>query len=117
MLDRNKQQMQKIVELFASGDIEAVDSLVGDDYLDHQGLYGNAETVSGQDGFRRVIEAARRFVPPRVYVEDLIAEGDRVVARLRWVWNQPAGHDERETIEIMRFRNGLAVEHWGARAE
>jgi predicted SnoaL-like aldol condensation-catalyzing enzyme len=52
-----------------------------------------------------------------VTIEDIIAEGDTVVARLQWHSTHPEGKKiERETIDILRFAHGKAVEHWGAEA-
>jgi hypothetical protein len=37
-----------------------------------------------------------------------------VVARLRWWGTTPSGEQiDRETIDIVRFANGRAFEHWG----
>ena len=113
-VDRNKQQMRKIVEVFATGDVAKVDQLVADDYIDHQGISGNP--IRGREGFRTVVESARRFSSPRVTVEEMLAEGDLVAARLRWRWTEPATAQGRETIDIMRFEDGVAAEHWGAHA-
>jgi ketosteroid isomerase-like protein len=52
-----------------------------------------------------------------VRIEDLIGEGDGAAARLRWHHKKADGTIvERETINIMRSRDGRAVEHWGADA-
>ena len=106
--------MQSMVCAFATGDVSNVDALVAATYLDHQGLGGGA--IRGPAGFRQVVAAARRAVPNLdVTIEDLIAEGDRVAARLRWHGTQAADGAtvNRETIDIVRFAQGQAVEHWG----
>jgi predicted SnoaL-like aldol condensation-catalyzing enzyme len=47
----------------------------------------------------------------------LIAEGDKVVVRLRWHSTDLTGKTlDRETIDIIRLANGQMVEHWGAEA-
>ena len=106
--------MRKMVEMFATGDISELGAVVSDDYHDHQGLRGVA--VTGADGFRRVVEAARAATGGlSVSVADLIADGDGAAARLRWRGVSPTGEPvDRETIDIVRTRNGRAVEHWGA---
>jgi predicted ester cyclase len=72
--------------------------------------------VRGADGFRRVVAGARSaFTHLEVTVEDLIAEGDRVAARIRWrgVLASDGRLVDRETIDIVRFADGQAIEHWG----
>jgi predicted ester cyclase len=106
--------MRSMVHAFATRDVSNVDALIAETYLDHQGLGGGA--MHGPTGFRQVVTAARRAVPNLdVTIEDLIAEGDRVAARLRWRGTQAANGAtvDRETIDIVRFAQGQAVEHWG----
>jgi predicted SnoaL-like aldol condensation-catalyzing enzyme len=103
-----------MVEMFRTGDISTVRSIVSDSYLDHQGV-GSGEIV-GADGFGHVVDVARQpFEALDVSIEDLFAEADRAVARLRWRGTLLSGEVvERETIDIVRVDDGLAVEHWGA---
>lgn len=99
--------------MFSTADLSGVDSIIAVGYIDHQGLEGIE--IRGPEGFSRVVRAARSALPDlQVDIEDLIAEGDRVVARLRWRGTQSTGERiERETIDIVRVANGQAVEHWG----
>ncbi len=112
----NKTAMKRIVDIFSSGDVSQIDAVIAPDYLDHQGL--GAGAMHGQAGFRHVVTVARAALPQlQVVIHDLIAEDDKVVARLRWHSHDPVGKMiDRETIEILRFRDGRAVEHWGAEA-
>lgn len=107
---------RRIVAIFLSGDLAEVEALIDPTYCDHQGLAGVA--LHGQAGFRQVVTAARAALPNlHITIEDLIAAGDKVVMRLRWHSHVTAGTAiERETIEILRFADGRAVEHWGAEA-
>ncbi len=77
-LNENKAATQKIVEMFATGDLVQLNEVIAPGYLDHQGL-GGVE-IRGQHGFRQVVTAARTGLPNlRVVIDDLIAEGDKVV--------------------------------------
>ncbi len=108
--------MQNMVSAFATGDVSNVDSLVAETYLDHQGLGSGA--IQGPEGFRQVVAAARSaYTYLAVTIEDLIAEGDRVAARLRWHGTRTSdgASVDRETIDIVRFAHGQAAEHWGIR--
>ena len=109
----NKNLMREIVRIFETGDISQVAALVDAQYVDHQGLDGIE--LKGADGFSRIVTAARNaFSDLQVSIEDLIAEDDRVVARLFWHGTRPTGEPfNRETIDIVRFAGGRAIEHWG----
>jgi predicted SnoaL-like aldol condensation-catalyzing enzyme len=116
-VDDAKSVMRKMVEIFATGNLETLDSVVSTAYVDHQGL-GDLE-VRGPEGFRRLVMAVRAPHKKDVWVriEDLIGEGDGAAARLRWHHRKADGTVvERETINIIRSMDGQAVEHWGADA-
>ncbi len=106
-----------MVEMFATGDVSGVASVVHAEYLDHQGLGG--DPMHGPQGFTTVVMAARTNAARLdVEIADIIAGGDRVVLRLRWSRRDvDARHSVRETIEILRFQDNLAVEHWGAHSD
>ena len=102
--------------MFNSGDVGGVEELVHAEYHDHQGLYG--EPRFGPTGFAEVVAVARSGCATLdVTVEDLVEQGDRAAARLRWRGTRRTGERvERETLEMIRVRDGLAVEHWGGRS-
>lgn len=103
-----------MIEAFTTGDIAEVDQFVSKDYLDHQGLDGGK--IHGAEGFKKVVTTARRnSINAQVHIEDMIAENDKVAVRLRWQGVNASGKViSRETIDIVRFENGPAIEHWGA---
>lgn len=105
--------MHKIVEIFNTGDLDAVPSVVAAEYEDHQGL-GDIE-IRGPGGFQELVTAVRRS-GEHVEIEDLVAQGDRVAARLSWHRSTEAGRTSRETIDILRIADGRAIEHWGTHA-
>ena len=89
-----------MLDMFATGDISTVDAVVAANYVDHQGL-GGAD-IRGSEGFSSVVQAARTaFYHLEVTIEDLIAEGDRVAARIHWFGSLPNGGTvDRETLDI-----------------
>jgi hypothetical protein len=102
-----------IVDILATGDLDAVSAAVAEGYVDHQGL-GGVE-VRGWHGFRRVVEAVHESSDVRVTIEDIVAAGDTAALRLRWHGRNPTGQTvTRETLELLRFVDGRLVEHWGA---
>lgn len=108
--------MQKVVAIFSTGDFSDVDLIFSPDYVDHQKPPGME--IDGPDEFKQIVTDARQSVRElMVTIEDLIAEADRVVGRLRWHILDLTGKEiQRETIDILRFEQGQVVEHWGAEA-
>ena len=118
----NIQLMRRMVNMFSTGDLSTVESLVSLNYVDHQGIGGSK--IYGPKGFAHVVTLFRQARPRlRVTIETLTANGNHVEAKL--IWCDPgskAGPDswcayEKRTIEIVRFANGQAVEHWGRKVD
>ena len=105
-----------MVDVFKTGRFDDVEMIVDSGYLDHQGLGG--QPLLGPSGFKSVVSAARSgFDSLNVIVEDLIETEDQAVARLRWKGARKSGEsEERETVEWIRVRGEVAVEHWGGRS-
>src|SRR3989442_8708075 len=58
----------------------AADELIAADFVDHTPLPGQ---LPGRDGFKQVLRTIRTAFPDATEtIEDLVAEGDRVVARV-----------------------------------
>jgi len=115
-VSEHKAVTQKIVAIFNTGDLAEVDTLFSVEYVDHQRPAWLDET--GPEEFRQIVLSARTSLPNlQVTIEALVAEGNSVAARLHWHSVHPAGTIiDRETIDMLRFVNGKAVEHWGAEA-
>ena len=115
-MDSNKTAAKKVVEIFNTGDLSAVDLLFSSEYIDHQ--RPSWMQVTGQEEFKQIVTSARKSLPNlQVTIEDVIAEGDRVTMRLQWHSTDANGKKiDRETIDILRFGSGIVVEHWGAEA-
>jgi predicted ester cyclase len=74
--------------------------------------------ANGPEEFGQIVTGARKSLPNlKVTIEELIAEGDTVAARLQWhSIDATRKKINRETIDILHFVNSQAVEHWGAEA-
>ena len=72
--------MRSTYERINKGDIAGFGDLVADDFVEHQGL-PDLPTKEGTLEFFRILLAA--FPDMRMTVEDLIASGDKVMARVR----------------------------------
>ena len=113
--------MRRAYELISGGDIDGFGGLVAAGFVEHEETPGLAPTKAGALELFRGDRAA--FPDMRMAVEEIIASGDRTVARVTVSGTQdgefmgmpPSGRPvEVRLIDIMRFDDaGLIAEHWG----
>jgi steroid delta-isomerase-like uncharacterized protein len=119
-LEANKALVRRWFEETDKGSFGIIDELCAPDYVDHSPpLPGMGE---GSEGVRRANTALTAAFPDTVHIiEEQIAEGDRVVTRLRGrgtflgecLGIPPNGKVVEITgISIHRIANGKLVEHW-----
>ena len=91
--------------------MEQADDLFTPDFLHHNVPEGTARGPEGQKAF---VTAMRAQVPGlRLRIEDLIAEGDRVVARWTGTYTPPAGGERSYPgVDILRIEDGKIAELW-----
>ena len=108
--DVGKSVLLRMLEMFASGEVEAAPETVSDDYHDHE----PGAHARGVNGFRERVRVTRRpYVALDVWPEGLFAERDQVTAQLHWQGVLPSGDTvDRVTIDVLRVSDGRAVEHW-----
>jgi steroid delta-isomerase-like uncharacterized protein len=104
----------------ATGDLGALDEVLAPHAVDDNPTPGQA---SGRDGIKRAFGEFRLAFPDlRLTVEDMIAEGDKVVCRIRtdathrgaFQGVPPTGKRVTQTgIDILRFAGDRLVERWG----
>ena len=107
-------------EVINKKNLAAIDEFIDPQMVDHTLPPGVPAGIEGQ---RQVFSMYSTAFPDAHFtVEDLIAEGDRVVARLSVSATQhgafmglpPTGKHVRFTgIDIIRIAGGKLVEHWG----
>ena len=118
--EANKALVRRWFEETDKGNLAIIDELCAPDYLDHSPpLPGMGE---GSEGVRRANVALASAFPDTVHIiEDQLAEGDKVVTRLRGratflgecLGIPPNGKVVEITgISIHRIENGKLVEHW-----
>ena len=113
--------IRRMYDLINAGDIDGFGDALADDFVDHEELPGLAPTKDGVMAFFRMYIAA--FPDLRMNPEDVIANGDKAVARVRatgthqgeFMGMPPTGkHVNVQLVDIIRFGDdGLAREHWG----
>jgi predicted ester cyclase len=110
---------RRLIEVgIGQGDLSVLDELMAENIVEHQ--RGNRP---GRDGARDVSATLHRWLSDfSLTVEDLAVAGDTVWTRNRArgintgavMGNAPSGAPvEVDVIDILRFEDGMAVEHWG----
>jgi steroid delta-isomerase-like uncharacterized protein len=112
---------RRLYDLLNAGDIDGFGALLADDFVEHEETPGLAPTKDGVLEFFRMYRAA--FPNLRMDPEDVLASGDKVVARVRAtvthegeLMGMPGTGKsvDVQLIDIMRFdEDGLVAEHWG----
>ena len=120
MSEENKALFRRITDAFSMGDLSAFDELVAPQYIEHNPAPGQE---SGPEGLKQIAAMFRTAFPDmQVTIEDLIAEGDKVVGRIttrgthkgEFLGAPPTNQVvDMQEIHIVRFSDGKMVEHWG----
>jgi steroid delta-isomerase-like uncharacterized protein len=120
--EQNKQITRRFYdEVINQGNLNLIDELVADDFVEHEAFPGLSSDKAGVRAFFELFRSA--FPDLRMQVEDMIAEGDRVAARCRMTGSHRGEFLELpatgkrfdiQVIDLIRFQDGKAVEHWGA---
>lgn len=104
----------------SAGNLDALDELVADDVVEHEEFPGLKPNKEGVKQFFAMFRSA--FPDFRMEPHEIIAEGDLVCARVTFSGTQegefmgvpPSGKRvEMQAIDIVRVRDGQAIEHWG----
>jgi steroid delta-isomerase-like uncharacterized protein len=120
MSEENKAVVDRLTEVFNSGDVGLVDELVAEDFVENDPIPdGDAD----REGFKQMIVALRDAFPDlEVGVARTIDEDDLVVTH----WTSTGTHQGEfmgapatgntvsiDGIDISRLEDGVIVEHWG----
>ncbi len=107
-------------EIFNAGNLDAIDELVHDDFIEHEEFPG---LPPGKEGVRAFAAAMRQAFPDlAATAEDIIVEGNKVASRVRFSGTQRGDfmgiaatnkQVDVQAIDIIVYRDGKAAEHWG----
>jgi steroid delta-isomerase-like uncharacterized protein len=106
-------------EAFNRGDVDTLDELVADDFVEHDPMPGMSPDREGLKAMIRGLHAA--FPDFHTEVEDRIVAGDKVVERWCSTGTQEGEfmgipptnrHVEVHGMDISRLADGRLVEHW-----
>lgn len=120
-VEQNKALMRRFYdEVVNGGNLDTIDELASPDFVDHEAFPGLA---AGREGVKQFFSMLRTAFPDlRMNVDDLIAEGDKAVARATMIGTHQgefAGVAATgktvsvATIDIVRIAEGKLAEHWG----
>jgi steroid delta-isomerase-like uncharacterized protein len=112
---------RRLYELLNAGDVDGFGDLLADDFIEHEEIPGLAPSKDGVKTFFRMQIAA--FPDLRLAVEDVVADGAKLVARVRYTGTQQGEFQgmpatgkavDVQLIDIFAFADdGRVREHWG----
>jgi len=120
--EQNKALVRRMVEeIFNRGNISLADEFLAPDFVEHEELPPGIP--QGREGVKQLTTVMRDAFPDfKATIEDIIAEGDKVVIRMTWSGTQkgafmgvpPTGKSVSfGVLDIIRVAGGKFVEHWG----
>jgi len=119
-IEENKNIVRRYQEIYNSNNLDALGEIVADHVLMPKIMPG---MVSGLEGAKQVHQKTLIGMPDwQTEIDDLIAEGDKVVARVTMTGTHTGNfygiHATGKRVEftgifVVRITNGKIVEHWG----
>jgi len=122
MTEENKAIARRVYEIISTGDFGRTSEIVDQDAPDNELLPGDPPAKLIETFEQTFAEAREGFPDLSVVVEDVMAEGDRVTARVTMRGTHrgefqdisPTGKRvEVRAIDMFRISEGKIVEHWG----
>jgi steroid delta-isomerase-like uncharacterized protein len=118
--EENKALIRRLVEVSNQGNLDALDDLIADNFVDHSPYaQGGTAGIEGHKQFARMLRSG--FPDSQWTIDDLVAEGDKLVMR----WTSRGTHrgeafgipvTGRQTvvtgITIYRVSDGKLAEQW-----
>ena len=113
--------LRRLYDAINAGDIDAFDSVMADDFVEHEETPGLAPTREGVKAFFRMYIAA--FPDLHFDAQDVLVSGDKAIGRVmvtgthqgEFIGIPATGKKVSvQAIDIVRFdSDGLGREHWG----
>lgn len=112
---KNLAASDAVMKAFQTGDASGLDNVIADDFVDHT----DRGDMKGRDSLKSMVNFAHTHFPDMKFekVRD-VADGDYVYS---WVtvsgtsdgsMGMPKGPYKMNSIELSKFKDGKAVEHW-----
>lgn len=113
--EKNIAAYEVVNKAFETGDVSKIDSVVADDFLDHT----DKGDIKGKDSLKAMITMMHKEMPDsKMETLQQVAKGDYVYGWMRYSGNSngemgmPKGPYKMQAMEVVKFSNGKAVEHW-----
>ncbi len=122
MTEENKAIARRVYEIISAGDFDRAEEIVDPSAPDNEMLLGDPPAKLIDTFKETFLEAREGFPDLTIAVEDVMAEGDRVTARVTMRGTHsgefqgiaPTGKRvEVKAIDMFRIEGGKIVEHWG----
>jgi predicted SnoaL-like aldol condensation-catalyzing enzyme len=103
-----------VAKAFETGDVSAIDSVVADDFVDHT---DRGDKV-GRDSLKAMVNMVRtNFKDMKMETIRELADDEYTFQWMHYTGTSdglmmPAGPFDMHGMEITKFRDGKAVEHW-----
>jgi predicted ester cyclase len=120
--ESNKDALRQLLAAVDRGDLDGALDFYSPEYVDHDASEGRSQSADATNNLRTAFRMfAAAFSDTRHVIEDLVAEGDRVVARIsvqsrhtgEMFGVPPTGNTVRnDSIVIYRFEGGRIRERW-----
>ena len=112
---KNLDAFHAVDTAFQTGDISRIDDVVASDFIDH-----TPKGDKGRDSLKSMITRMKNAGTIKSEIKKEFADNEYVIAWMRWSGTSngsipdmpPAGPFDMNGIEVVRFKDGKAVEHW-----
>jgi predicted ester cyclase len=111
----NLEAARKVAKAFETGDVSLIDSFVADDFVDHT---DRGDKV-GRDSLKAMVNMMRtNFKDMKMETIRELADDEYTFQWMHYTgtsdgtMGMPAGPFDMHGMEITKFRDGKAVEHW-----
>jgi predicted SnoaL-like aldol condensation-catalyzing enzyme len=99
---------------FETGDVSGLDSVIAEDFVDHT----DRGDIRGRDSLKamvKMVQSTNKDMKIEILKE--LADSDYVFSWMRFTGTSdgrmmPAGPYDMKAIQVVKFNNGMAVEHW-----
>ena len=113
---KNIAASEMIDRAFLTGDVKAIDSAVTDDFIDHT----DQGDKIGRDSLKAMVTMIRKNFPDmKIEKVKELADDEFVFSWMKYSgtsdgsMGMPKGPYTMNTIEVAKFKDGKATEHWG----
>ncbi len=112
---KNMAASDVIMKAFQTGDVGGIDSVLSDDYIDHT----DRGDMKGRDSLKAMVKFVHaNFKDMKTEKVREVADEDYVYSWMRYTgtsdgtMGMPKGPYDMEAIEVAKYKDGKAVEHW-----